>query len=609
MAEREYRGSIKRVRRLWIIGLTALSFGAGSIWAHTALAVEQLRFQLEGGNADLEDTLRSASLVVRTVEEQRKSPEGVLAAALSDYGNLIGALYANGYYSGVVQIRLDGREAAQIALLRPPAQITTVDIRIQPGRQFTFGRVEILPAPQTTDLTLPKPGDIARSSEVRAGVAASIAGWRNLGYAQAAPASERIVADHPRAVLDVGVKIAPGPLVRFGRLDQTTPSAVRAARIQRIAGLPAGDVFSPAILDKVTTRLRRTGAFSSVSLSEAETLGPGNSMDIALRLADAKPRRFGFGAEVSSFEGLELSAFWLHRNLLGGAERLRLDGEISDIGGQDGGIDYTAGLRFEVPAALGPDTTVFALTELERLDEPSFETASFTLGVGATKIFSDTFEAEIGVNIEYSETDDALGERDFTRLAFPVKGTWDLRDDDLNTQTGAYLAATLTPFVGLGGTKSGLRTELDARAYRSIGSRVVLAGRIQLGSVVGPALTEAQPDDLFFSGGGGTVRGQPFQSLDIDLGGGNSIGGRSFLGLSGEVRVDITNQIGAVAFADAGYIGSEALIDGSGDWHSGAGLGLRYQTGLGPIRLDLAGPLSGDTGDGLQIYIGIGQAF
>jgi translocation and assembly module TamA len=196
-------------------------------------------------------------------------------------------------------------------------------------------------------------------------------------------------------------------------------------------------------------------------------------------------------------------------------------------------------------------------------------------------------------------------------ITLPAAGTWDFRDDELNATSGSYVSARVTPFAGIGSTASGLRAELDARSYRALGGDgdVVLAGRLQLGAVFGPSLAQTRSDYLFFSGGGGTVRGQPYQSLNIDLGAGTEVGGRSFLGLSGEIRIPISGPIGAVAFVDAGYIGAESFVDGSGDWHSGAGLGLRYQTGLGPIRLDVAAPVSGRTGDGVQLYIGIGQAF
>ena len=104
------------------------------------------------------------------------------------------------------------------------------------------------------------------------------------------------------------------------------------------------------------------------------------------------------------------------------------------------------------------------------------------------------------------------------------------------------------------------------------------------------------------------MRGQPYQSLGVDLGGGQRTGGKAFFGASSELRARVTDKIGVVGFVDAGYIGANGFSD-SGDWHAGAGLGLRYDTGIGPLRLDVAAPISGSTGDGVQIYIGIGQAF
>ncbi|MEN8831980.1 BamA/TamA family outer membrane protein, partial [Pacificibacter sp.] len=127
--------------------------------------------------------------------------------------------------------------------------------------------------------------------------------------------------------------------------------------------------------------------------------------------------------------------------------------------------------------------------------------------------------------------------------------------------------------------------------------------------ILASAIDETPADLLFYSGGGGTVRGQPYQSLNVDLGGGVRAGGTSFLGFSTELRARVSKKIMAVGFADIGAVGENELPDNTMAWHSGAGLGLRYETGFGPIRLDVATPTSGTTGDGVQIYVGIGQAF
>ncbi|MFP3656143.1 BamA/TamA family outer membrane protein, partial [Burkholderia sp. SIMBA_052] len=91
---------------------------------------------------------------------------------------------------------------------------------------------------------------------------------------------------------------------------------------------------------------------------------------------------------------------------------------------------------------------------------------------------------------------------------------------------------------------------------------------------------------------------------------GKTAGGRGYLALSGEVRGRITDTISLVGFYDAGFVDQDSFVSGDSEFHAGAGLGVRYNvTGIGPIRLDLAMPVSGDTEDGLQFYIGIGQAF
>jgi len=586
----------------------SLGLGAGSVQAF-----EDLNITLSGVENDaLQSQLRRASLLRTAKREGVSDPQDVFSTALADYQRLLETLYANGYYSGVIRIRLDGREAAEFPPLSPPQKISRIDVSVTPGRQFRFGQARVMPQPPgalpSEEFATGKP---ARSTAVIKAVEQTVDGWRLAGYAKAQPSYQHLTANHATHVLNADIGIDAGPEVQFGTLRVTGASKVRPSRIRRIAGLPEGERFSPTEVEKAATRLRRTGAFRSVTLAEADQLHPDNSMDVTVKAVDEKPRRFGVGAELSNFEGLSLSGFWMHRNLLGGAERLRIEGEVAGIGGSTGGLDYSLGARFERPAVYGADTKFFAHLDLESLDETDYRSDEVTIGIGATRIFSDHLEGDLELAFSHFDTSDAFGNRTFTLFSTPMALRWDHRDDILNPTGGHYVNANLTPFIGLNGEAPGAQLKLDSRLYRKLdqNARFVAAGRFQLGSIMGPALSETAPDYLFYSGGGGTVRGQPYQSLSIDLGGGNAAGGRSFLGFSAELRAKVTNSISIVGFADAGYIGAESLYDGSGSWHSGAGLGLRYDTVVGPLRLDVAGPLSGATGDGLQVYIGIGQAF
>ncbi len=345
-----------------------------------------------------------------------------------------------------------------------------------------------------------------------------------------------------------------------------------------------------------------------MSIREAETVNPDQTIDIAVDVADAKPRRIGFGAELQSTDGLSLSAFWMHRNLLGGAERLRFDGEVTGLMAQSGGVDYLFSTEFIRPATLGADTDLKLALTAERNNDPLYFQDKLALDIGFTRLHSKTLSISFGLHLQANDVRDAFGSRDFQIVGLPLGATLDRRDDPLDTRDGFYVDATAMPFLGGASAESGLALGADARVYRSLGDRLTAAFRLQVGSVLGTSVTTTSPDMLFLSGGGGTVRGQPYQSNFITTAG-NDSGGLSFLGLSGELRLKAWDNISTVLFYDAGYIGATSDFGGSGNWHSGAGVGLRYHTGIGPIRVDLAGPVSGANSDGIQLYVGIGQAF
>ncbi len=595
------------------LALLALSFSL-----HAAAALDRLDFRTPGADKALVEVLRQASPLLAAQRDKLTEAQDIFAAAQAEYGRLLGALYAEGYYSGVIRVALDGREAADIAPLAAPDRIGTVIVTVEPGPRFLF--VQATVAPLADGTRLPDRfaiGRIARSGAMEQAVLAGIDGWRAAGHAKAAASGQEVTADHLAHSISARFALTPGPRLRFGTLTITGNDTVREARIRAIAGFPSGQQFDPAALERAAKRLRATGTFKSVTLVEAETIGPGDTLGVSLTLVEQPPRRLGFGAELASLDGLTLSGFWLHRNLLGGAESLRLEGKVSGIGGAVSGADASFALRFSRPGTPDPDTSAYLTVAVEHEDEVDFNADRGAVTVGFSRALSDRFSAEIGLSFAYERSQDKLGTVNFSTLALPLSVTWDRRDIVLNPTNGSFLKAGLTPFAGFNDAANGAHLTFDGRIYRQLGSGdgLILAARVQGGAVFGAGLFETPRDYLFYSGGGGTVRGQPYQSLGVvascaSLGGPGcviDIGGQSFLGLSGEVRAGLGKNLGLVGFADAGFIGQGLFT--TGDWHAGAGLGLRYNTGIGPIRLDVAAPVGGTTGNGVQVYVGIGQAF
>lgn len=598
-----------------VIGVLFASFARAAFVALCLLPTQSPAFEISlnvaGNDEDLRDRITGSSLIFAAKTEGTTDGQDIIAAAQSDYKRLVSLLYEQGYFGPDIRIRVNGQEAAAISPFANISNVRNVAIAINPGPRFKFGKTRVAPiAPETE---LPKefaPGERASLSVIQNAAGAAVDGWRAVGHAKADISDQKITANHPGKQLDVDLKVAPGPRLAFGNLVYTGQSKVREKRVRKIADLPTGETFDPKKAKRVATRLRRTGTFRSVDLREAEDIGPNDTLDMTLSLVDDLPRRIGFGAELESRDGLGLSAFWLHRNLLGGAESLRFDASVENIGGQNSGMDWRLGALYTRPATLGADTDLLIGAEIKQEDEELYFLRQAGMQVGFRRYHSERLETRAAFGFRFSEVEDNFGDRNFAIYGIPSGVTWDMRDNFANPTRGYYLLADVVPYLGQKDADSGLYLKADLRGYRGImeENRVVLAGRVQIGSIVGPSIRGTPPDMLFYTGGGDTVRGQPYQSNFVTVNGIDS-GGLSFLTLSGEVRVKITDHISTVAFYDAGFVGESSDFSGAGNWHSGAGLGVRYNTGFGPLRVDLATPVSGSTGNGLQLYIGIGHAF
>ena len=461
---------------------------------------------------DLYATLSGGSLLIEQAQAEDTDPSNqeILAAAQADYARLLAVFYDAGYFGAAIKIRLDGVEAAAIAPVSPPSRINAIEINVDPGPQFRFDRTAISPTAPGTELPEEfASGQTASLGVLKSTVQAGIDGWRGQGHAKATLASQDVVARHQDRTISADLRLAPGPRLSFGPLSVKGNSAVRTERIIEIAGLPTGRIYSPEELKLATGRLRRTGAFGAVALLEAEEIGPNQTLPITAQVTEAAPRRFGFGAELGTLEGLTVSSFWLHRNLLGGAERLRIEGEISGIGGNTGGTDYRLSTRFDRPATFNEDTNFYALAEIEQLDEVSFFSRQLDLEAGIERYAKPERTYRLGFGLRTAETRDAFGTNKYTLFTIPLGLTFDYRDVELDAKDGYYANLSMTPFLAISGADNGLRTYLDLRGYRTFGKArpVTLALRGQFGSVYGPDLSVAPADYLFYSGGGGNRAG------------------------------------------------------------------------------------------------------
>ena len=575
----------------------------------------------EGGA--VEAALRNASALLADEAEPASGAAGLIAKARGDYRRLLAALYGEGHYGGAVSIRIGGQEAANLAPdveLPDPVDVT---IAVTTGPLFRFANVGIAnQAPPTADphdqVDLPilrgyGAGEIARSAVILRAEQLALEAWRQQGHAKAEIVSREVVADHATNTVDALITVNPGPRAAFGPVRVTGTTAMNPDFVAQQTGLVVGQEYDPDELERAQKRLDRLEVFRAARLQAADSIGADGLLPYDLIVEELPGRRFGVGATYSTVDGLGLEGYHLWRNLFGQAERLRLDARIASIGWpiDTAQFDYFVGGTFTKPGFYHPDVDLVATVSAERTIYPQYTETSAGGRVGLNWFFSDQITFEGGASFEVARFDDDFGTRDFQTAGLFAGVVYDGRDSTVDPTEGWYASANLEPYFDLLGGAPGARLVVEGRTYFGFGEDdpFVLAGRLKAGAVLGPDLIDIPPDKLFFAGGGGSVRGYAFKSIGVDDGMGNITGGRYLLEASLEARAKVTEDIGVVGFVDGGYVAADTF-PGLDDLRLGAGLGLRYYTGLGPLRLDVAVPLNRKAGDpDYAIYAGIGQAF
>jgi translocation and assembly module TamA len=587
----------------------------------------EVELAVEGEDEEILEAVRAASALWSDREEPASGKAGLVAKARGDYRRILGALFNLGYYGPLISIELGGLEAADVTLAVPLQGPVPVAMSVVPGGRFRFGTAELVNAPRWDDeqgaFVGETPAEIgfatgepARALSVAAASELAIERWRELSYAKAERSSQEIIADHARNELDATVVIEPGRPAVYGTVRVEGSEQVEDDFIAYMADLEPGSPFDPDELAEAQARLVRLGVFSLVTIEEGAEIGADNRLPMLIKVEDRPLRSFGVGATISTLEGLGLEGFWLHRNLFGEAEQLRFDASVSRIGAEEAPQDltYEFGVTYTEPGVINPDTNfVGSLFFTQEQLETYFERA-ITLSFGLVRDFGSDFTGEIAFEIARARVeDDAFGVRHFLTLGPVARGAWDRRNDTVDPTEGFYLEAEAGPFYEAEFGNIAARGTIEGRVYAALDEddRFVLAGRAQLGSYVGPDAAESPPGRLFFAGGGGSIRGYEYRSIGVEAPSGDDVvGGRSLLETSGELRARLSERFGLVAFVDAGYVAETSSFGGDYDWRYGAGLGARYFTGFGPLRVDVATPLNPrDDDPAVALYIGIGQAF
>ncbi len=570
-------------------------------------------------NDALNKALTSASSLVSLRESAPVGPFPLVARARGDVERLEKVLHGLGYYAATVDVRIGGR------LLDDPALLNTLDdstdtvavkVAVAPGPLFHLRHIALTgdAPPGVAEALGLEPGAPAVASDVLAAGARVLGALRDSGHALAKVDSPIATLDPAARVLDVSFTVHAGPMVDLGPISISGLTRLHESYLRRRMNLHDGERYSPEAIAKARGDLAATGLFTTIRVEPATELDASGRLPVAVVVKERKLRTVNLGASFSTDEGGSLNAGWTHRNLFGNAEKLTISGAVTQLGGtanrQPG---YNLG-------------TTLVLPDWHRRDQ------SLTFNIGAIREYLDAYDrtgvlggavlarrlnphltASVGLSAIVEEVTQE-GTRNTYRLAqVPLKLVYDSTTSVLDPTTGSRASVSLTPTFSLanGSSSTFLIGQAAGSTYLDFGTkgRSVLALRALVGVVQGAGVFGIPPDQRFYAGGSGTIRGFRYQSLAGRFASGRPIGGNAIDVGSVEFRQRIGGSWGAAAFLDAGQTNGDG-IPFSGALKVGAGAGVRYFTSIGPVRVDVAVPLTRERrADAFEVYIGLGQAF
>lgn len=524
-------------------------------------------------------------------------------------------LRSEGYYQPIVEDVVEGEET--------PVAIVSV----QPGRRFlltdpTIKWVDPSPEPVAADKAKTaiglNAGDAGRAADVISGEGRLVAALVRDGYADAKADPRRVVVDHAAFSVAPEYHIDSGRLVLLNGVRVVGRGRTNPEWIAGLAPWKEGDRYDPDQVAELERRLLDTGVYDgiSVALSPLDQVTENGLRPVIVSLQDRPRRVLEAGATWSTAEGIGLDVIQTRYNRFGRADTLRLEARLADI-------DSRIGADLSLPHWRRPGRTLKLGAAVVNEDTDAYVRTALVLYADLQQRIGKTSYFNYGIGLDagqYSETRYDFStlppqridfDRNLAIVTARTSAYIDHSNDPLNPTKGWRLNVAVQPTAVTGDSNIVfLRTETQGTAYFPVaGDRTILAGRMKIGSIVGGTELSVPSDRLFYSGGGGSVRGYSYQGVNPQLPDGTPRGGLSLFETSFEVRQSIGKSFQAVAFVDAGAVGFQETPNLS-NMRYGAGVGVRYMLPFGPIRADVAVPLSKREGDSaFQIYISIGQAF
>lgn len=586
-----------------LVGIVLSCWGAaGQLPAQEESALIAYRVEIKGvENRRLRKELERISVSKSLADRPPRTEMQLRRRAGRDVPVFEQILKNQGFYN--VSVRHSVKKSERRSVLR---------FDIEPGVPYRLREIQVHSSDPDVDIPSDAlsglvSGEVAVAEKILRANGALLRHLRTRGYARAGITSREVKVVHPDRAVDVIFEVEPGPIYRFGDTAVSGLESVEESFIRRKIPWEPGERFDVRELERARRRFSSADLFGSIQVYDAEEAAEEDRMPIRIDLSERKHRSMSFGAGYGNDQGWRAGAGWEHRNLLNRGERLTLEAEVSEVGHENE-------LRFRRPDVRRVDQNLTLSIKQSVEDTRAYESKDVGTLARLDRSMRGNRIVSAGIGLRYASVETFEENREFNLLYFPLTFSRDRSDDPLDPRRGTRLALNLAPYWdSLNAETFFVKTGVSLSVYQALLRDAGLdwAGRVSLASALGASRSRIPADERYYAGGGGSVRGYGYQTVG-PLEEGTPTGGRSRFLISQELRWRWTESFGIAGFVDGGVVTEEAVFNSAvDDLRWGTGLGIRYYTPVGPLRLDVAVPLNrrAEIDDSWQFYISLGQAF
>jgi translocation and assembly module TamA len=632
----------------------------------TAWGADPQPYKVELGdtkNKDLNEMLQGASELLSLRKSAPVGPFGLIGRARSDLDHFKTVLESFGYYQGSASITVDSLTLDDPGLgeeLTNRSKKDEADIKVAftLGPLYHLGKIDVVGEvpPGATAAVQVSTGAPAVAADVLAAADRMRQALQNDGYAYAQVETPKAREDAAQKVLNVTFRVTAGERHRVGEIHVTGLKMINESFVRRRLLVHTDDQYHANAIETARRDLLGVGVFTQVSVQVAPQPDAQGRVPLTFQFRERKPRVVGVTGAYSSDLGTSVGVDWTQRSMSGNADSLALSASVINLGGgtATNGIGYDVNGKYQIPGWKVRNQSLQVQLGALRQSLDAYDQTALSTGFAVIRKLSSIWSVSAGFTAEREQivqeappdpiesaavgcttnvaapkpgTTEPRCTYHYTLLGLPLTGTYNTTGVDsplADARKGLRVSLAITPTFSLGHPSAQfVITQLTGSAYLDLQNfglahdpgRSVVAFRALAGLAAGASQFSLPPDQRFYAGGSGTIRGYRYQSVSPAFPDGNPIGGTAINAGTVEFRQRIGAALGLAVFVDAGNV-SRNLNPLNGNVRVGAGAGVRYYTALGPLRVDLAVPLQRRTGagvakpdDAFEIYIGLGQAF